>query len=155
MRCGADVSCKQVFVPSTRCFVPQLSVSLRELSNMTRIVGMFFTPKGVPLRPMLGKITRDVQDMLDVLHGHDFQAEYKYDGVRAQIHLSCSSQKRKDAKLFMFSRHLEDVTTRYPDVLSALLDSVAAAPGTGARGRMNGAQQKHQQPIFSLRPFLF
>lgn len=124
---------------------------------MTNVLScMFFNPQGVPLRPMLGKITRDVQDMLDVLHGNDFQAEYKYDGVRAQIHLSCSSQNRKDAKLFMFSRHLEDVTTRYPDVLNALLDSVAVAPSTGAQRKNEGCLTEGarlRQP--HCGPFLF
>src|SRR5262245_25090857 len=33
----------------------------------------------VPLRPMLGSITRDLSEMLTKLQGRDFACEYKYD----------------------------------------------------------------------------
>lgn len=87
---------------------------------------------------MLGKITRDVRDMLATLHGSDFQAEYKYDGVRAQIHLECATGRRADAHLSMFSRHLEDVTTRYPDALTALLDALTLEEGDVTHSAVGG-----------------
>jgi DNA ligase-1 len=44
----------------------------------------------IPLRPMLGSITRDLSEMLTKLQGRDFTCEYKYDGQRAQVH--CDDQ---------------------------------------------------------------
>lgn len=66
----------------------------------------------VPLRPMLGSITRDLSEMLMKLQGRDFSCEYKYDGQRAQVH--CDSR----GKVSIFSRHLELMTEKYPDLVS-------------------------------------
>jgi DNA ligase-1 len=56
---------------------------------------------GVPLRPMLGKITRDLSEVFVKLEGRSFACEYKYDGQRAQIHLG------ENGNIKIFSRHLE------------------------------------------------
>ncbi|KGO72971.1 Nucleic acid-binding, OB-fold [Penicillium italicum] len=66
----------------------------------------------IPLRPMLGSITRDLSEMLTKLQGRDFSCEYKYDGQRAQVH--CDEQ----GKISIFSRHLELMTEQYPDLVS-------------------------------------
>ncbi|KAL2842353.1 ATP-dependent DNA ligase [Aspergillus pseudoustus] len=66
----------------------------------------------VPLMPMLGNITRDLSEMLTKLQGRDFTCEYKYDGQRAQVH--CDDQ----GKVSIFSRHLEEMTGKYPDLVS-------------------------------------
>lgn len=66
----------------------------------------------VPLRPMLGSITRDLSEMLTKLQGRDFTCEYKYDGQRAQIH--CDDR----GKVSIFSRHLELMTDKYPDLVA-------------------------------------
>lgn len=68
----------------------------------------------VPLRPMLGSITRDLSEMLSKLQGRDFACEYKYDGQRAQIH--CDAQ----GKVSIFSRHLELMTEKYPDLVQLI-----------------------------------
>ncbi|KAL7951272.1 ATP-dependent DNA ligase [Trichoderma barbatum] len=65
----------------------------------------------VPLRPMLGSITRDLSEMLTKLQGRDFACEYKYDGQRAQVH--CDDK----GKVSIFSRHLELMTEKYPDLV--------------------------------------
>ena len=70
----------------------------------------------VPLKPMLGSITRDLPEMLAKLQGRDFSCEYKYDGQRAQVH--CDSK----GKVSLFSRHLELMTEKYPDLVSLVLD---------------------------------
>lgn len=75
----------------------------------------------VPLRPMLGSITRDLSEMLTKLQGRDFACEFKYDGQRAQIH--CDEQ----GKVSIFSRHLELMTDKYPD----LVDLVPRIRGEG------------------------
>ena len=66
----------------------------------------------IPLRPMLGGITRDLSEMLTKLQGRDFSCEYKYDGQRAQVH--CDEQ----GKVSIFSRHLEVMTDKYPDLVA-------------------------------------
>lgn len=66
----------------------------------------------IPLRPMLGSITRDLSEMLTKLQGRDFACEYKYDGQRAQVH--CDSK----GKVSIFSRHLELMTDKYPDLVA-------------------------------------
>ena len=65
----------------------------------------------IPLRPMLGSITRDLSEMLTKLQGRDFSCEYKYDGQRAQVH--CDEK----GKVSIFSRHLELMTDKYPDLV--------------------------------------
>lgn len=66
----------------------------------------------IPLLPMLGSITRDLPEMLTKLQGRKFSCEYKYDGQRAQVH--CDST----GKVSLFSRHLELMTDKYPDLVS-------------------------------------
>ena len=66
----------------------------------------------IPLRPMLGSITRDLGEMLTKLQGRDFSCEYKYDGQRAQVHCDDSG------KVSIFSRHLEIMTDKYPDLVA-------------------------------------
>lgn len=66
----------------------------------------------IPLRPMLGSITRDLGEMLTKLQGRDFSCEFKYDGQRAQVH--CDDQ----GKVSIFSRHLEVMTDKYPDLVA-------------------------------------
>lgn len=68
----------------------------------------------IPLRPMLGSITRDLAEMLTKLDGREFACEYKYDGQRAQIH--CDS----NGKVTIFSRHLEVMTDKYPDLVGLM-----------------------------------
>ncbi|KAH6615942.1 hypothetical protein B0J18DRAFT_292672 [Chaetomium sp. MPI-SDFR-AT-0129] len=66
----------------------------------------------IPLRPMLGSITRDLSEMLIKLQDREFACEYKYDGQRAQVH--CDS----NGKVSIFSRHLELMTDKYPDLVA-------------------------------------
>ncbi|KAI8633531.1 ATP-dependent DNA ligase [Xylariaceae sp. FL1651] len=66
----------------------------------------------IPLRPMLGSITRDLSEMLTKLQGRDFACEFKYDGQRAQVHCD------EGGKVSIFSRHLEVMTDKYPDLVA-------------------------------------
>lgn len=68
----------------------------------------------IPMRPMLGSITRDLAEMLTKLDGREFACEFKYDGQRAQIH--CDEK----GKVTIFSRHLEVMTDKYPDLVSLM-----------------------------------
>lgn len=68
----------------------------------------------VPLRPMLGSITRDLAEMLTKLDGREFACEFKYDGQRAQVHCDDAG------KVTIFSRHLELMTDKYPDLVALM-----------------------------------
>jgi DNA ligase-1 len=68
----------------------------------------------IPMRPMLGGITRDLGEMLTKLEGRDFSCEYKYDGQRAQVHCDANG------KVTIFSRHLEVMTDKYPDLVALI-----------------------------------
>ncbi|KAF8737403.1 hypothetical protein AX14_012902 [Amanita brunnescens Koide BX004] len=75
---------------------------------------------GVPLHPTLGSPVRSLHEVYDILGDLPFSAEYKYDGQRAQIH---ASNEGSDARVKIFSRHLEDMTMKYPDVI-LLVESI-------------------------------
>ncbi|EGG09678.1 uncharacterized protein MELLADRAFT_34116 [Melampsora larici-populina 98AG31] len=71
---------------------------------------------GIPISPMLGQITRDLSDVEQRLKAdEEFVAEWKYDGQRVQIHA------KRDIFVRLFSRHLEDMTDKYPDVLDLVV----------------------------------
>jgi len=64
---------------------------------------------GLPVEPMLAKPTKSVQEVLKRLNGKMFTCEYKYDGERAQVHMSSDGTK-------VFSRSLLDTSEKYPEV---------------------------------------
>ncbi len=74
---------------------------------------------GIPVRPMLAERLHDPSEILKKLGGRGL-AEYKYDGERAQIHIT------KDGKVTIFSRRLENITHPYPDVVQYVKKYVKA-----------------------------
>mmetsp|Transcript_11931 Transcript_11931/g.38151 ORF Transcript_11931/g.38151 Transcript_11931/m.38151 type:complete len:638 (+) Transcript_11931:39-1952(+) len=113
---SATGTLKQVYseLPSLDALVPALLQhgveSLREHCHLT---------PGIPVRPMLAKPTTGVTEVLNRFEGVLFTCEYKYDGERAQIHLLA------DGSIRIFSRNLEDNTTKYPDVIAELRQAIA------------------------------
>ena len=98
---------------------------------------------GTPISPMLGPITRSLGAMHEKLGPRAFVSEFKYDGQRCQIHAiyvprSAGPEARrsvrdetsaksgkwvgKDGEIYVrcFSRHLEDMTEKYPDITDML-----------------------------------
>ncbi|KAF9501903.1 ATP-dependent DNA ligase [Pleurotus eryngii] len=75
---------------------------------------------GIPLHPTLGSPARSLSEVYKLLNGREFTAEYKYDGQRAQIH--ASKLVDDTVNVHIFSRHLEDMTTKasleYPDIIA-------------------------------------
>ncbi len=61
------------------------------------------------MHPTLGSPVRSLDEVYDILGDLPFSAEYKYDGQRAQIH---ASNDGSEARVKIFSRHLEDMTTK-------------------------------------------
>ncbi|KAH6671562.1 DNA ligase [Plectosphaerella plurivora] len=88
---------------------------------------------GVPLKPMLAKPTKAITEVLDRFEDQTFTCEYKYDGERAQIHYVAKSADEELSQSLpgatkeaaagvanIFSRNSEDLSKKYPDILSKL-----------------------------------
>jgi DNA ligase-1 len=72
---------------------------------------------GIPLHPTLGSPTRSLDEIYDHFGDLPFVAEFKYDGQRAQIH-GLRGVNNGDPSVHIFSRHLEDMTTKVSCALS-------------------------------------
>jgi len=71
-----------------------------------------------PLKPMLAQTAETIAEAFDELEG-DLAFEYKYDGVRVQIHKAGDTVK-------IFSRRLTDITRALPEVAAAMKTLPAA-----------------------------
>ncbi|CAB1098420.1 unnamed protein product [Ectocarpus sp. CCAP 1310/34] len=89
-----------------------LSAPLYRLQQACRL-----TP-GVPVLPMLAKPTKSIGEVLQRLSGQEFTCEYKYDGVRAQVH------HKEDGSLRFFSRNSKDSSSELPDLIPVMKDCV-------------------------------
>eukprot|EP00403_Amphidinium_massartii_P000380 CAMPEP_0178380748 /NCGR_PEP_ID=MMETSP0689_2-20121128/5625_1 /TAXON_ID=160604 /ORGANISM="Amphidinium massartii, Strain CS-259" /LENGTH=549 /DNA_ID=CAMNT_0020000905 /DNA_START=124 /DNA_END=1771 /DNA_ORIENTATION=- len=78
---------------------------------------------GIPMRPMLAKAETSVDRIISLNGSAAFACEHKYDGQRAQIHRSASGL------CTIFSRHLEDMTSKFPDVVEAMTRQCLTADG--------------------------
>ncbi|GAA5976630.1 hypothetical protein JCM10908_005575 [Rhodotorula pacifica] len=120
-----------------------LEGGLEELENR---VGLSV---GVPLEPMLGSITRSFDDIYTRLGSRPFVSEAKLDGQRGQIHVWVGEKRPPGVadnagKWFvdekgttgrkvwvrMFSRHLEDMSEKYPDIGGTILGIVERSEAT-------------------------
>ncbi|ORY88006.1 ATP-dependent DNA ligase [Protomyces lactucae-debilis] len=121
-----DAILKQVYseLPTYNLIIPALLEHgldrLREHCKLT---------PGVPLKPMLAKPTRSITEVLDRFEAVKFTCEYKYDGERGQIHLlpiskdAGADEKRSQTKIY--SRNSENMSTKYPDIVSSIPRFVA------------------------------
>ncbi|QKQ98030.1 ATP-dependent DNA ligase [Candidatus Nanohaloarchaea archaeon] len=69
-----------------------------------------------PIKSMLAKKVDTIEEGFDTV-GKPAAIDYKYDGMRAQIHV-------KDGEVKVFTRRLEDVTKQFPDVVEAVEEKV-------------------------------
>ncbi len=68
-----------------------------------------------PMRPtnfMLAEPMSSAEEISDYFEGRELFAEYKYDGVRAQVH-------KLGGQVKIFSRRLEEMTASFPEVVAA------------------------------------
>lgn len=72
---------------------------------------------GIPCKPMLAKPTKDIRIIFTRFENKQFTCEYKYDGLRGQIHYV-------NKKIVIYSRNLENMTAQYPDVCKGILEAV-------------------------------
>lgn len=71
-----------------------------------------------PIRPMLAERLASSEEILEKLGGKCI-AEYKYDGERIQAH-------KKDGRVVLFSRRLENISGQYPDAVELVKDKIKA-----------------------------
>ena len=71
-----------------------------------------------PIRPMLAERLGAPEEILEKFGGKCV-AEYKYDGERIQAH-------KKDGKVILFSRRLENISDQYPDALDLIKEKIDA-----------------------------
>ncbi|KAG8834684.1 hypothetical protein FRC17_007769 [Serendipita sp. 399] len=70
---------------------------------------------GIPLMPTLGSPMRSLDDIYERLGPNAvWTAEMKYDGQRAQVH---GWREGDSVRVKIFSRHLEAMTDKYPDLV--------------------------------------
>jgi len=72
---------------------------------------------GNPVRAMLAQRLSSAQEILAKLGG-SCAAEYKYDGVRVQIH------RTADGQIELFTRRLERISTQFPDMVELLKGAI-------------------------------
>lgn len=73
---------------------------------------------------MLAKICEGLEDAVQQMKDAPFLAEFKYDGMRAQIHVIEGGQVR------IFSRSCEDQTPRWPDAVQQILEAMQGGATT-------------------------
>ena len=59
---------------------------------------------------MLAKPTKSIAVILNRFENQEFTCEFKYDGLRGQIHYF-------EKTVQIFSRNLENMTQAYPDII--------------------------------------
>jgi DNA ligase-1 len=78
---------------------------------------------GRPIRPQLAERLPDVPSLLDKLGGRA-HAQWKFDGVRVQLHLDRGRPAGEQVRLF--SRSLESMTSMFPELVEGVLQQVKA-----------------------------
>lgn len=106
-------------LPNLDLLVPCLMDKGIEFSSTT----LSMVP-GVPIKPMLAKITNGIPQVLKNFQNKAFTCEYKYDGQRAQIH------KLGDGSVHVFSRNGDETTMKFPDVVNIIQESCSSAAST-------------------------
>ena len=86
------------------------------LGGGSTALGRFGLQVGLPLKPMLAASEASLADALEKAGGGagaGAAVEWKLDGIRVQAHLA-------DAAVRLFTRSLDDITDRLPEVVTAL-----------------------------------
>jgi DNA ligase-1 len=103
-----------------------------------------------PIRPMLAERVRTAEEALKRMEGGIGAAEYKLDGERIQVHVKKGgNDDKKEGKVELFSRRLENITYQYPDVAKAIINS----PNKIKEAIVEGEVVAIDAETLDLRPF--
>src|SRR2546425_7703611 len=105
-----------------------------------KAVESFKVTIGKPIRPMLAERLSDPKEILDKMNG-TAAAEYKYDGLRVQAHVS-------QEEVTLFSRRMENITDQFPDVQKLLKEKLAAKEAI-----VEGEAVSLDSPTGDIQPF--
>jgi DNA ligase-1 len=108
--------------------------------GLTAVEAMQVRP-GKPVRVMLAQRLSEADDILARLGGQ-CAAEYKYDGVRIQVH------RTADGQIELFTRGLERINNQFPD----LVEAIDAALGP-REAILEGEAVAYDPAAGELRPF--
>jgi DNA ligase-1 len=92
---------------------------------------------GNPIQVMLGEKAESIKDIVEDFG--EIAAEYKYDGMRAQIH-------KKGNEIWIFTRRLEDVKKQFPDLVE-LCNNGLTARECIVEGEVLGMNTKTNEPL--------
>jgi DNA ligase-1 len=92
---------------------------------------------GKPVRVMLGLAAKNIEDVIEEFG--KIIAEYKYDGMRCQLHKSGD-------KIWVYTRRLEDVTKQFPDIVKLCKKSLMAKECI-VEGEAVGIDKKTGSPL--------
>ncbi|XP_020554748.1 DNA ligase 6 isoform X2 [Sesamum indicum] len=106
-------------LPNLDLLIPSLMEKGIEFSSST----LSMVP-GIPIKPMLAKITNGAPQVLKNFQYMAFTCEFKYDGQRAQIH------RLADGSVRVFSRNGDETTLRFPDLVDIVKDCCLHATDT-------------------------
>lgn len=87
--------------------------SLQKVDDIDDVLPDCHLSVGIPCKPMLAKPTKDIAIIFKRFENMPFTCEFKYDGLRGQIHY-------KNGDVNIFSRNLENMTQQYPDIIENL-----------------------------------
>jgi DNA ligase 1 len=113
-------------------------VAAAALGEGPEALARFRLEVGRPVRPMLARPAKDVEDALERLG--EAAIEWKLDGARVQVH-------RRDDEVRVFTRSLDDVTARVPELVEAarsLPGSEAVLDGEAIALRSDGRPEPFQ-----------
>jgi DNA ligase-1 len=92
---------------------------------------------GRPIHMMLGEKAESIEDVIK--NFGRIAVEFKYDGMRAQIH-------KKDNKIWVFTRRLENITTQFPDLVELCKENLKTRECI-VEGELWGLDRKTQFPL--------
>ncbi|EGR33971.1 hypothetical protein IMG5_028790 [Ichthyophthirius multifiliis] len=100
----------------------QVIEKLKEVKkNIHELIQTCKVTVGIPCKPMLAKPTKSIKIILNRFKDIKFTCEFKYDGLRGQIHF-------QEGKVSIFSRNLENMTETYPDIVKFVQDHIKKSP---------------------------
>ena len=100
--------------PNFRKIIRTLYNSKGDPNHLVKVCAM---SPGVPCKPMLAKPTKGIQVIFKRFDEKKFTCEFKYDGLRGQLHY-------KDGEVKIYSRNLENMTEKYPDIIRLLKENI-------------------------------